>query len=446
MSARNKIVWSNGLFVKPHHFQQQTRYFEQLVNRTALGAEPHFYGFTSVVLNEDLCALGKVELRQASGIMPDGTVFDFPSEDIPPPILDVSEGFIANQLIYLCVPLSSDGGVEVQDGGGEAATTARYEMLEHMARDNSVQAGELAALKVARLRPVLALESKDLSGYVKLSVGRIIEKGDDGALKIEEHFVPTMLHLAAAPKLFKQLYELASGVENRAKVIARRVGKPDQSGISSVTDFMLLQLLNRLTPQLRHFARHSALHPRAVFEALIGMVGDLATFMTEERLCPELPAYNHDRPDQCWPAVLDLLRRLITRSLETSADFIKLEPKKHGYFLAPIAVPDLIKECDFVLAVRAAVPQERLQRDFTAQSKVASIGRIRELVAKQLPGLPLRLLPVAPRQLPYHAGYSYFAVDRNTPEWRQMERAEGFAFHVAGDFPGLEMQFWAIKP
>ena len=31
MSLRNHVVWQDGLFIKPHHFQQQQRYFEHLV-------------------------------------------------------------------------------------------------------------------------------------------------------------------------------------------------------------------------------------------------------------------------------------------------------------------------------------------------------------------------------------------------------------------------------
>ena len=163
MGARNKVVWSNGLFVKPQHFQQQTRYFEHVLTRLVAGNEPHFYGFSTLSLNEDLLWLGKIELRQATGVMPDGTVFDFPTDDLAPEVLDISDGFTANELVYLCLPLTIEGGLEVQAAAeGPARASARYEVAEHLARDNSVQAGELAALKVARMRPVLALVSLDM--------------------------------------------------------------------------------------------------------------------------------------------------------------------------------------------------------------------------------------------------------------------------------------------
>ena len=93
----------------------------------------------------------------------------------------------------------------------------------------------------------------------------------------------------------------------------------------------------------------------------------------------------------------------------------------------------------------ADLPLEDLRRQFLQQCKVASVEKIRDLISLQLPGIPLTALPVAPRQLPYHAGYVYFRLDHESQAWQMMTNASGFAFHVAGNFPGMEMQFWAIR-
>jgi type VI secretion system protein ImpJ len=60
--------------------------------------------------------------------------------------------------------------------------------------------------------------------------------------------------------------------------------------------------------------------------------------------------------------------------------------------------------------------------------------------------VPLRPLPVAPRQIPYHAGHTYFELEtRGNDMWKQLETSGGLFIHVAGDFPGLEMEFWAVR-
>jgi type VI secretion system protein ImpJ len=54
-------------------------------------------------------------------------------------------------------------------------------------------------------------------------------------------------------------------------------------------------------------------------------------------------------------------------------------------------------------------------------------------------------LPVAPRQLPFYAGATYFELDRASPHWQQMQNSGGFAIHVSGDFPNLRLELWAIR-
>ena len=94
----------------------------------------------------------------------------------------------------------------------------------------------------------------------------------------------------------------------------------------------------------------------------------------------------------------------------------------------------------------AQLPTELLRQRFPTQVKLGPVERIRDLVNLQLPGIPLHPLPVAPRQIPYHAGFNYFELEtRNNELWKQLEASGGLAMHIAGEFPGLELEFWAIR-
>ena len=79
------------------------------------------------------------------------------------------------------------------------------------------------------------------------------------------------------------------------------------------------------------------------------------------------------------------------------------------------------------------------------QREGGPVEEIRQLVNSALPGIPLRPLPVAPRQIPYHAGVVYFELDRDSPHWGKMSTSGGIAVHVSGEFPGLKMELWAIR-
>src|SRR5215467_7349388 len=75
MSENNRVVWSEGLFLRPQHFQQQERYLEAYVEGRAAALRQHSWGLTELEIERDLLAIGKLGLRRARGVFPDGTPF-----------------------------------------------------------------------------------------------------------------------------------------------------------------------------------------------------------------------------------------------------------------------------------------------------------------------------------------------------------------------------------
>src|SRR3569833_3737195 len=96
-----------------------------------------------------------------------------------------------------------------------------------------------------------------------------------------------------------------------------------------------------------------------------------------------------------------------------------------GICVESVADPTLFDTAAFVLAARADVPSEDLRRRFPAQVKIGSVEKIRDLVNLQLPGIGLQAMAVAPRQIPYHAGFAYLELDRANEQWRALKGAGG---------------------
>ena len=131
--------------------------------------------------------------------------------------------------------------------------------------------------------------------------------------------------------------------------------------------------------------------------------------------------------------------------MEQTAIAIPLVQKKFGISVATVADPTLFDTAAFVLAARADMPAEELRRRFPAQLKIGPVEKIRDLVNLQLPGIGLQAMAVAPRQIPYHAGFAYFELDRANELWRALKTSGGIAIHQAGEFPNLTTEFWAIR-
>src|SRR5690554_8121348 len=73
-----KVIWSEGLFLRPQHLQQQDRYFDYQIRRRIQLLEPYGWGFQVLELDENLLQLGKVALTRAAGSLSDGTMVRLP--------------------------------------------------------------------------------------------------------------------------------------------------------------------------------------------------------------------------------------------------------------------------------------------------------------------------------------------------------------------------------
>ncbi|WP_439827019.1 type VI secretion system baseplate subunit TssK [Aeromonas enteropelogenes] len=442
MSSRNRVIWREGLFIKPQHFQQQQRHSDYALHARLSALSDYFYGLQSLAINEDYLGFGRIALVGATGILPDGTVFNIPNDDVLPTPLEVTDASVANQKVYLALPLSVSGVNEVGQGG-QVAT--RLQAHRHDVRDLHSEGGDVVSLEVGRVSLRLMLEREDRSAYASLAIARILDKRPDGGLVLDPNFMPCSISVSAIPALKRFLGESAGLVAERARSLSQRIAAPGQQGVADVAEFMMLQLLNRAQPQLSHLARLGILHPERLHEALVQLCGELMTFTDESRLPPEFPAYRHDDQQVSFEPVMLALRQALSTVLSPRAVSIQLRKHQYGIVVAMVNESELMQSADFVLAVRARMPQEQLRKQLLQQTKVASSDKIRELISLQLPGIPLLPLPVAPRQLPYHAGYSYFQLDRQSPAWQMLAVSNTLAFHIAGDFPELDMQLWAIR-
>ena len=92
MRFLSQVVWSEGMYLGPHEFQAQARFFEDALHFATAALWSPCYGFTGCALDADALRNGTVNLLHASGIFPDGVPFHMPQSDALPaarPIADL---------------------------------------------------------------------------------------------------------------------------------------------------------------------------------------------------------------------------------------------------------------------------------------------------------------------------------------------------------------------
>lgn len=443
MSVFNKVVWSEGLLLRPQHFQQQDRFFERYVETRCAALRGHSWGFTEIELERDLLAIGKLGIRRASGVFPDGTPFRMP-EDEPLPIPLELGSQVRDQIVSLAVPLRRPGSLDADRGNG-ADGLVRHAIEELETSDSSAGSPQTALLEVAALRSRLLLASEPGEAYARIPTAHVLECRADRQVVLDERFIPTSLDAKCAPRLATFMAELQGLLHQRGEALAGRVSATGRGSAAEIAEFLLLQIVNRYEPLVTHLLSSGMVHPEDLYRVCVSAAGELSTITAPSKRPPAFVAYQHDRLRESFEPVVAALRTALSVVLEQAAIPIPIEAKKFGISVATVVDRTLFGSAVFILAARADIQAEDLRRRFPAQLKIGPVEKIRDLVNLQLPGVPVSALPVAPRQIPFHAGFVYFELDQSNELWQQLRTSGGIGMHVAGEFPGLNMEFWAVR-
>jgi type VI secretion system protein ImpJ len=337
-------------------------------------------------------------------------------------------------------------GLDEADLGGAAPDSlARYTAGELEVKDSNASFDRTALIQVGRLRLQLIGEADSTAAYTGLGVAKVVERQADNRVVLDRRYIPPMADVGADPALASILRDVHGLLHQRGDAMAARVSQPGPGGVAEIADFLWLQVINRHEPLFGHLATMAPLHPERLYEGCVQLAGELCTFTQDSRRPVAYPTYRHDDLAGSFAPVVADIRRSLTMMLERTAIPIDLEMRAYGLRLASIPDSQLRRTARFVLAAKAQLPVERLQASLPTLIKIGPSQRIRDLVNLNLPGIPLRGLPVAPRQIPFHAGFLYFELDRGVDLWKEAEESGSLALHIAGEFPGLELEFWAVR-
>ena len=443
MSKNNRVIWSEGMFLRPQHFQQQGRYIDTLVAESSHIGKAYEWGISKLKIDQRQLSQGKFVLAECCGIFSDGTPFNLPEDDpLPPPIeipVDVS-----NSIVYLSLPARLEGSVEV-DSDEKRNCLARYHATEIDITDHTTQNNETATLTIGKLQNCLLLAEQERAGHTCIGIARIIESRVDKNIILDNEYLTPSLDCHALPRLKGFIKEISGLLHTRGEALAVRASEAGRGGVAEISDFMLLQAINRFEPLFEHLQNITCLHPEDFYRQSVQLAGELSTFSKPNKRPVVLPAYQHDNLQLTFDHVMEEIRDCLSVVMEQNAIPLPLTSPKYGTRAAKIPDDSLLDDAFFVLAVKAEVPNEQLLREFPTQLKIGPVEQVQQLIRAALPGINVHALPVAPRQIPYHAGFSYFELNKQSELWQQMKTSGGFAIHSAGNFPGLALEFWAIK-
>ncbi len=444
MSSNNKVIWTEGMFLRPSHFQQLDRYFQSWIEFRCGALHCYSWGVTKLEIDQQLLALGKFAITSCQGVFPDGTPFSMPDINPAPIPLDIPAES-KNELLYLSLPVRSAYGKELT-WGENTDEFIRYRMKEIEVKDihsqyeqdsSTIQSGELWT----RFR--LSRQSQD--AYVNIPIARVIERKADKQVVLDSQFIPTCSHTGASSQLSGYIQEVEGILHQRGDALAQRLGSPGTGGVAEITDFLLLQLINRYEPLFTHFSFLQQLHPERLYSVMLEMAGELATITQASHRPKTFPQYIHEDLYSCFNPVVIALREALSWVSESRAIPIPLEEHPRQIRTAIIHDRQLLHSAEFILGVNAQLSADKIRSQIPRQATIATREKLRDYVMSQIPGIQLIGLATSPRQIPFHKGMTYFSLDKNHALWQELEKSGSIGMHFSGEYPGLELEFWAIR-
>ena len=443
MTDRNRVVWSEGLFLRTQHFQQQDRHTEWLARRALRSTPLQSFGFVSLKLDQTSLDAGLVSVEEAEGVFPDGTFFSVPdgtSEIAPVPVAaDTEPGLVA-----LAIPAERAGAAQIDPAHADPSGT-RYRGEMVTARDNIRNGAEPTEVEIARLAPRLMLPGEETTGFSTLPIADISGLNAEGGVVVSDLFLPPALTISAASWYEKLLRELLTGTEN---ICEAHAGMVLGGTGASMENLLILEAANTARARIAHLAHQNDVHPSELFLHLAGLAGQLATYGASARRFTELPAYEHGNPGPGYQALADELRSLVLSLSHVEPKSRNLPVNRHSDNIWTVRIdnPDILNKSRIVLRVGGAMSESMLRKLFVQQTTVGAPEEFDSLWKAKLSGIPLKPLHSQPREIPYDGERLCLELDRTSEHWSALNNAQGFVVGVAGKLdPEPEIDCYAVS-
>jgi type VI secretion system protein ImpJ len=445
MKQLSHIVWNEGMHLAQHHFQAQSRFFEDTVQfaLSSLFFKP--YGLIACELDTNALQNDTVALIQARGVMPDGLSFDIPASDAPVAPVQIGERFSPtadSQLVLLAIPAyRAEQANFSTTGAARGDATARYTGVPALVRDDITGRDE-RAVTVGRKNFRLLLESDgrdDAAGLITLPIARIRRDGA-GHYMLDADYIAPSLHIGASPRLMSMVHRLLENLDAKADSIARgRRGSSDEFAQREVASFWLLHAINASAPALRQHLQAKRIHPERLYVELARLAGALCTFSLDAH--PRgIADYDHDQPQACFDALDRHIRSHLDVAAPTGPAAIPLVPNAQGVHTGAIVDPRAFLPARWILGVRASLTTNEIIARVPELAKVCSSRFVLELVRRAFPGLRLDHLPFPPTQITPRADTQYFAIERSGPCWDTIVSTQEVGVYIPDAIPNAHVE------
>lgn len=438
MKLLSHVVWSEGMYLSPIHFQSQTRHQEDTLAFlvSSLWSQP--WGLLYHELDTEAVRNGTASFVRGAGILQDGLPFDFPTSDAVPPSRSIADLFTptdASVVLHLAVPRRSGQVIDLESN----SRAMRFSVTSRRVADET-NGTDTRDLQFGGKNFALLAAAEITPDMVSLPVARIVRDGR-GLFLYDPEFIPPCLQLGGSEALMLLLRRLLDSLQEKILATAgtARSKSKFEAGSSAldVANYWFLHALSTSLPVLQHLHRSQRSHPEQLFLELSRLAGSLCTFGSQSQVS-DLPAYDHMLPEESFYALDRHIRRHLEIVLPTNHVALKFSPAEPYFHEADVVDERAFRRSRWVFGIRSSLGEADLILQTARLVKVCSARFVPELVRRALPGLALHHLPVPPSAIRAEADKQYFSLELTGPCWDHIQQTRRVGVYVPGELRDAE--------
>ncbi|KAB1858084.1 type VI secretion system baseplate subunit TssK [Acinetobacter tandoii] len=451
MFKAEKILWGEGLFLRPQHFQLQDRYHEQHLNHTIRATIPFAYGIQKISFDESQLNLNVLALEAIEMIWQDGEIYAAPSRDLlPEPILLDNLNLQGEMQIYLAIPIVQANKKNVSYE--KSSQPSRYHCYLTETHDLFTDASPAEISLLRRRAEFKLLEphimpTHEMDGLLYLPVG-MIKRQSSGHFELDPKFMPPLLHIESNAALLNQLKRLLNIIRAKIKTIQSNNRENEQKLIEfrsgDIVSFWLVNALNTAYASLNHIFQHPQIHPERLFSELLRLTGSLLTFSSVYEV-DQLPKYQHHQLQQSFSDLEQILRDLLDTIISNRYISISLKETRPSYWVGSLETDKITRDTRLYVSVSSSMMQtHELIQIVPLRFKVGSTIDVEQRVVAALPAIPLHHLMQVPTAIPVRSGVSYFEIEPHHELYQQMLSSETICIYVPSGFQDISIELIAV--
>ena len=449
MSKRKRVIWKEGMFLQPQHFQQADRFAQQVLTTQWMYTNPYFYGISDITFDNAALANGTVALASCSGILPDGTIFSIPQEDDPPPSRSFVEHLTHEQQscdVYLALPLAAEGRSTVAPAGEDAGAFCRFRS-QNITIIDEVTGSQKKQIEVGVYNLSLLYGDESLDNFTTLQIGRL-KRNPNGQVELDDGYIPPLSQISGSRYLLSNLRSLLEMLLAKSSALSqgRKEGAGGKASFSGVeeTAFRLLETINTYTPLINHYHFEPRIIPFDLFRLLSQFAGALTTFSAEVSL-RDMPRYDQENLTGTFTGLIKLIRTVLEADIDAGCLNVPIEQINPSTYMCKLPNEKLLSTARFYLGVSAKVSEKELIIGVAQRIKMSSRDRLDLLISSAMPGLTLIHAAHPPEGLSTKPGFQYFALDQQSQFWRGMQSAGSIAFYFPNNYTDLKLEMLALR-